>query len=150
MTWIRSKLLHWLEPLWKKRCRAPLLKGLRWNFDAFLGQVLHLAATKMFFQGFFFLSPLSSKNKLELMGNVVTECNITYVSNKHALDSEVEERSWVNTRSIVKPCSCVAGREKLSAQLQTEASASQIASASVSCPLYRPGQTRPLLDPPPP
>lgn len=46
-------------------------------------------------------------------------------------------------------CSCVAGREKASAQLQTEASASQIASASVSCPLYRPGQTRPLLDPTP-
>lgn len=49
-----------------------------------------------------------------------------------------------------QPCSCVAGRGKLSAQLQTEASASQIAPASVSCPLNRPGKTRPLLDPPPP
>lgn len=40
-----------------------------------------------------------------------------------------------------QPCSCVAGRGKLSAQLQTEASASQIAPASVSCPLT--GQAKP-------
>lgn len=124
------------------------MKGLRQNFDVFLGQVLHHAATKIFFQVFFFF--FLSKDKLELMGNWVAECIVTYVSDKHALDSEVEERSWVNTRSIVKSCSCVAGREKLSAQLHTETSASQIASASVSCSLYRPGQTRPLLDPPPP
>lgn len=39
-----------------------------------------------------------------------------------------------------QPCSCVAGQEKTSVQLQTEASSSQIASASVSCSFL---QTRP-------
>lgn len=124
-------------------------EGPQTKFRRVFGSSSAPCSNKDIFSGFFF-SPLRSKDKLELMGNWVTECIVTYVSDKHALDSEVEERSWVNTCSIVKSCSCVAGRENLSAQLHTEASASQIASASVSCPLYRPGQTRPLLDPPPP
>lgn len=47
-----------------------------------------------------------------------------------------------------RPCSCGAVRGKLSAQLHAEASASQIAPASVSCPPFHPGQTKPLLSPP--
>lgn len=47
---------------------------------------------------------------------------------------EVEERSRGNICSFVEPAAVEPGRGKRRAQLQTEASASQIAPASVSCP----------------
>lgn len=47
------------------------------------------------------------------------------------------------------PCSCGAVRGKLSAQLHAEASASQIALASVSCPPFRPGKNQVPIRPAP-
>ncbi len=69
--------------------------------------VLHLAATKTFFSyceelRFF---AFNSENKIACIGKWITDSYVysfvAYMSNKHALDCEVEERSWVNTCSIV-------------------------------------------------